>query len=125
MSNNNTAVIVGKLYHDFGTIQVSDKFTKREFVIETGGQYPQYIQLQLAQDKCSLLDGVNLGSDITAHCNIRGRVWDSPNGAKYFNTLDVWKIEAQKTAVPAQAPSNQQAPQPQQGQLDIADDLPF
>jgi hypothetical protein len=74
---------------------VSDKFRKREFVItDNSSQYPQYVSFQCTQDRCSLLDQVNIGDVITVHFNIRGREWTSPQGEiKYFNTLEAWKID--------------------------------
>ncbi len=91
------------------TQQVSEKFKKREFVLtENSSQYPQHISFQLAQDKCSIIDGCNVGDEIKVHFNLQGREWTSPkNEVKYFNTLDVWKVEtvganSSKKAEPAQ-----------------------
>src|SRR4051812_5997816 len=74
---------------------VSDKFKKREFVLtDNSSQYPQYISFQCTQDRCSLLDSVNVGDTITVHFNLRGREWTSPQGeVKFFNTLEAWKID--------------------------------
>ena len=47
------------------TVQVNERFSKREFVLtDTSSMYPQDIQFQLTQDKCSLLDGVNVNDTI-------------------------------------------------------------
>lgn len=78
------------------TNQVSDKFKKRDVVITLAGQYPQDILCQLTQDKCSLIDSYTVGNEIKAHINLRGRGWTNPQGeVKYFNTVEVWKIEGQ------------------------------
>jgi hypothetical protein len=76
------------------TIKVSDKFSKREFVVtDSSDTYPQDISLQLTQDKCSMLDGVNPGANVEVEFNLRGREWTSPQGeVKYFNTLEAWKV---------------------------------
>jgi hypothetical protein len=75
------------------TVAVSEKFKKREFVATVEGSYPQDIQFQLSQDKCSLLDNFQVGEEIEIEYNLRGREWTNPQGeAKYFNTLEVWKI---------------------------------
>ena len=78
------------------TVQVTDKFSKREFVVtDEDGMYPQDIMFQLAQDSCPKLDGFTVGDKIEVSFNLRGREWTSPTGeVKYFNTLDCWKIEA-------------------------------
>jgi hypothetical protein len=58
------------------TIQVSEKFSKREFVVtDTSSQYPQDVMFQLTQDKCSLLDNVNVNDQITVSFNLRGSWW--------------------------------------------------
>jgi hypothetical protein len=73
---------------------ISDKFSKREFVIETTDQYPQQVMFQLTQDKCYLLDAFKVGNKLEVSFNLRGREWTSPAGeVKYFNTLEAWKIE--------------------------------
>jgi len=92
MSN---VIIKGRVSVIGATQQVSDKFAKRDFVIETQDQFPQLISLQVTQDKCGLLDSIKLGSEVTAHVNIRGRKWTDKDGVdKYFNTLECWKIES-------------------------------
>ncbi len=77
------------------TQQISDKFQKREFVVtDASGNYPQDILFQLTQDRTSLLDDINENDVVNVTFNIRGREWTSPKGeVKYFNSLDVWKIE--------------------------------
>ena len=86
------------------TVQVTEKFKKREFVlIDDSSQYPQYINFQLVQDKCELIDGFQVGQRIEVNFNLRGREWTDKTGAiKYFNTLDVWRIvyEESSTEIP-------------------------
>jgi len=102
---------------------ISEKFKKREFVLEdNSGQYPQVISFQLAQDKVSLIDGYQLGNEVTVYFNLRGREWTSPKDGlvKYFNTLDAWKIEGS-----AAAPSAQSVPEAANLASSQEDDLPF
>jgi hypothetical protein len=86
---------------------VSDKFKKREIVVETSDQYPQAILIQFTQDKCSILDKYAVGQEVTVHINLRGREWTAPDGVvKYFNTIEGWRIEsgaAQHTPEPSAA----------------------
>ena len=73
---------------------ISDKFKKRTIWIETDDEYPQTIEFQAAQDRCGLLNNVEVGSEITVHFNLRGREWQNKEGVtKVFNTLDLWKVE--------------------------------
>ena len=89
------------------TVQVTEKFAKREFVInDASSMYPQDISFQAAQDKCSMLDGMNEGEQVEVSFNLRGREWTSPQGeVKYFNTLEAWRIEKMGAGAPASAPS--------------------
>jgi len=77
------------------TQQVSEKFKKREFVVtDASGMYPQDILFQLTQERTDQLEPVNVNDTINVSFNLRGREWTSPSGeVKYFNSLDVWKIE--------------------------------
>ena len=86
---------VGRLHVVNETKQVSERFTKREFVVEIAdGKYPQFVQFQLTGDRCSQLDDHQVGDNVQVTFNLRGREWRSPQGeTKYFNSLDVWKIE--------------------------------
>lgn len=86
--------VAGKLVVINPTQVVSEKFSKRTFVVETQDQYPQQIEFQLTQDKCDYLDSYKVGDQVNVSLNIRGRSWTNPQGeTKYFNTLEAWKIE--------------------------------
>ena len=91
------------------TVQVSEKFSKREFVVtESSSMYPQDIMFQLTQDKCSLLDGYNVNDQVEVSFNLRGREWTSPQGeVKYFNSLDAWRLDrvGAGAGIPASGPS--------------------
>ncbi|MFM8473654.1 MAG: DUF3127 domain-containing protein, partial [Candidatus Kapaibacterium sp.] len=46
--------VTGKLHEIYPEQQVTEKFRKREFVLETqDGMYQQYIKFQMTQDRCS------------------------------------------------------------------------
>lgn len=78
------------------THQVSEKFSKREFVVTdmSDEKYPQDIMFELTQDKTSLLDNIGSGQEVEVSFNLRGREWTSPQGdVKYFNTLNAFKID--------------------------------
>ena len=86
----------GRLHAIYETKQVSERFTKREFVLELvdNPKYPQTVLFQLTGDRVSQLDGLNVGDQVRLEFNLRGREWRSPQGeTKYFNSLEVWKLE--------------------------------
>jgi len=93
----------GQLKLKYDTQRVSEKFQKRDFVLATdlNTPYPQYVSFQVTQDKCSLLDTFNQGDEIKVQFNLRGREWNGPQGIKYFNTLEAWRIEKIGTSQPA------------------------
>src|SRR5688572_9772480 len=91
----------GKLHTIFETKQVSEKFSKREFVVSMSDnpKYPQVVLFQLTGDRCSQLDGLSVGDEVRIEFSLRGREWKNPQGElKYFNSLDVWKIEPARGA---------------------------
>ncbi|HEY4056760.1 MAG TPA: DUF3127 domain-containing protein [Kofleriaceae bacterium] len=86
---------VGRLHVAYETKKVSEKFSKREFVVEVAdGKYPQFVLFQLTGDRVSVLDDFKEGDQVRVTFNVRGREWRNPQGeVKYFNSLDVWKLE--------------------------------
>lgn len=87
--------VTGTLKVKFDTVVVSEKFSKRDFVltIDDDTQYPQHVSFRLTQDKCQILNDVLVGATINVHYNLKGRQWDGPTETKYFNTLDAWQIK--------------------------------
>lgn len=80
------------------TEQITDSFKKREIVVTTKEAYPQHILIEFAQDKCSLLDNIQINEGVTVHINLRGREWVNPQGeTKYFNQIQGWKIDKNST----------------------------
>lgn len=88
--------IKGKLIEIFETKQISDKFKKREFVVEyaENEKYPQFIKFELIQDNCDMIDGFNKGDTVDVHFNLRGNKWtNKQNEITYFTSLSAWKIQ--------------------------------
>jgi single-strand DNA-binding protein len=134
--------ISGQIIH-IGQLEVmSEKFKKREFVIQTDGKYPQEIQVQVTQDRCDLLNNLKLGDIIDASINLRGRSWTSQEGIKkWFNSIEAWSINygnsagtsfEQKTFHQMEQKAVEQPQQAQEPEkksltsfIDEVDDLPF
>lgn len=90
--------MTGIIKHIGDTVQVSEKFQKREFVVtelsDKDPKYDQHISFQATQDKCDMLSSFGNGQSVTVSFNLRGREWTSPQGeVKYFNTLEAWRVE--------------------------------
>ncbi len=78
-------------------------FRKRELVLTTDEQYPQMLAIEFVQDKCDALNTYQVGQDVKISINLRGREWINPEGeAKYFNSIQGWRIEAAGAAAPAE-----------------------
>ncbi len=118
----------GKLIEKFNTIQISDSFQKREFVVESskehnGRVFSDQIKFQLVQDKCSLLDNINVNDDVKVLFNIRGKRYEKDGKVNYFNNLDAWKIESNSSQ--EFEDFNQEMQQPPEMGQEVQDDLPF
>ncbi|QIX59998.1 DUF3127 domain-containing protein [Hymenobacter lutimineralis] len=85
----------GRLHEIFDEQQVSEKFRKREFVLEVvDGQYPEHIKFQLVQDKTALIDQYRVGDEVKVTFNLRGRGFNKNGQMLYFTNLEAWKIDA-------------------------------
>ena len=90
--------ITGKVIDILPVNQVSDKFRKREFVIEkkeTGGGavFIDYVKFQLVQDKCELIDESFMHQEVKVYFNLKGNRWERDGKINYFTNLDAWKVE--------------------------------
>ena len=65
--------IKGKIYLIKDEQVITEKFKKRDLVVKTGDQYPDYVPIQFTQDKCSVLDKYSVGQDVEVSVNVRGR----------------------------------------------------
>ena len=83
----------GKVTRISETVTFDSGFQKRELILTTEEQYPQPIAIDFLKDKCDLLNGLNVGDNITVSINIGGREWTNPQGeVKYFNSITGWRI---------------------------------
>jgi hypothetical protein len=87
--------VIGKVHHLGESITVSASYEKRELVVKTDEQYPQFISIEFSQGKCNeILDTLSLSQDVKVGINLRGREWVNPAGeSKYFNTIQGWKVD--------------------------------
>lgn len=122
--------VIGTLKVKYDTQLVSDRFKKRELVLTTEANtpYPQHIIFQVTQDKCDILNAYDEGDEIKCQFNLRGREWSGPQGVKYFNTLEIWRVElvAKGTGMPnVNTGTHNTASQNTATSLNDNDDLPF
>ncbi|MCU4154683.1 DUF3127 domain-containing protein [Carboxylicivirga sp. A043] len=107
---------------------ISASFKKREFVIEVvnerNSDWNDFIKFQLTQDRCNLMDPIQVGDKIKVSFNIRGRKWEKDGRVNYFSNLEAWRIEKEEAVLPPDAPA------PSFNEADIPpaspeEDLPF
>jgi single-strand DNA-binding protein len=98
--NPNNFTIIGRINDVWPAQAISDKFTKREFVLEIqDGKYPQQVKFQAVQDKVHQLDAFHVGQQVRVHFNLRGRAYLAKDGTtNYFTSLEAWRIEAEGNA---------------------------
>jgi hypothetical protein len=88
-------------------MELKCKFKQQNDVVERGtfksrkvwviddenADYPQTIEVEVAQDKVNLFNDCRPGQPLTLSINLRGREWTNPHGeVKVFNTLQCWKM---------------------------------
>ena len=122
--------ITGKVIDISPVNQVSDKFKKREFVIEkkeTGGSavFIDYIKFQLVQDKCDLINESFLNEDVKIWFNLKGNKWEKEGKINYFTNLDAWKLEKTSSAGKEQSVSSHTTLEDIPPENDELSDLPF
>lgn len=118
--------VQGKIHATFEAAQVTERFRKREFVLEleAGSRYPQYVLFQLTGDRCETLDGFSKGEDVKVEFSLRGREWTSPKGEiRYFTSLETWSIDRLGDAMPMDQDPGGLGDEPPPPNDD--DDIPF
>jgi hypothetical protein len=125
--------LTGKLLIKFDTMQRTESFKTREFVVEksediNGKLITNFIKFQCVQDRTGIIDRVNVGDEIKVHFNIRGSKWEKDGRVSYFNNLDAWRIEQILQPGKNEAPDNDHL-EPldtfTSSSDQVVDDLPF
>jgi hypothetical protein len=124
--------LTGKLAIKFDTMQKTETFKTREFVVEksediNGKLITNYIKFQCLQDRTGIVDRVNVGDEIKVHFNIKGSKWEKNGTVSYFNNLDAWRIE--QILQPGKNDASNDNMEPldtfTSSNDDVNDDLPF
>lgn len=90
--------LTGKLVAKYDTVQRTETFKTREFVVEksddiNGRTIANYVKFQCVQDKTTIIDRVNTGDEIKVYFNIKGSKWEKEGKTNYITNLDAWRIE--------------------------------
>ena len=111
--------VEGDVYLLIDKVQITDKFAKRNIIIQTISQYNPHVSIDFINDKINILDNIKEGDAVKIYVDVFSRQ-SNKNPNQYFNNITGWKIElihsAIKTAQPAAV---------SQEDNEIADELPF
>ncbi|MDR0981902.1 MAG: DUF3127 domain-containing protein [Culturomica sp.] len=122
--------ITGKLSVKEDIQKISERFQKRDFVIEVENeknpQWNDFVKFQLIQDRCDLLNNFTVNEPVKVFFNVRGRKWENNGQTSYFTNLEAWRLEK----IDAATVKENLPPMPEYTVEDIppimeADDLPF
>jgi len=87
----------GKLIVKEDIVKISDKFQKREFVIEVPNEknpeWNDFVKFQSVQDRVDLIEPFNIGDELKVSFNIKGNKWERDGKVNYFTNLDAWRVE--------------------------------
>ncbi len=86
--------IKGTLEARFETKEFSSGFKKREFVVNTGGDYPQSIKMEVVKDNIEKIGLIEIGSEVVCKIDIRGRLYEG----NYYNNILAWAINTGASA---------------------------
>ena len=121
--------ITGKLVAKYDTVQRTETFKTREFVIEktediNGRSISNYIKFQSVQDRTTMPDRFSIGDEVKVSFNIKGSKWMKDGKENYITNLDAWRMEhiklSQDNGSVQTQPSVTDIPP-----SDVVDDLPF
>ena len=76
-------------------------WTKHDFVIETGEQYPRKVFFSAWGDKAGLVKSLQQGAFVKVSFNIESREFNN----RWYTDLRVWKIEGQEESASQASPA--------------------
>ena len=90
--------VTGKLVAVYDTVQRTETFKTREFVIEKvddigGRQISNFVKFQCVQDKTELPGRFKVGDEVKVSFNLKGTRWEKNGQTNYITNLDAWRIE--------------------------------
>ena len=86
--------VSGKIIEIFDENVISDKFKKREFILEhaPNPEYPELLKIEVVQNKCDLLEKYKVGQQVNVDINLKGRRWEKGKDSGYSISIQAWRI---------------------------------
>lgn len=121
--------LTGKLIVKEDTVNISDKFRKREFVIDVPNErnpdWNDTVKFQTTQDRVDLIEPFNIGDELKVAFNIRGKKWERDGRVNYFTNLEAWRIDKVDAAGGSNPSAAPMPDQPEALPPEGEDDFPF
>lgn len=86
--------ISGSIKHIEPTQNVSDRFRKRELILDVPNFRNELepVKLEFVQDRVDMLDAYHEGEMVEVDFDVKGREWTKGGKTSYFNSLVGWRI---------------------------------
>jgi hypothetical protein len=107
--------VTGKVFKVYPSEKFSEKFSKRQIVLETKEQYNPHVSIDFINTRIDLLKPIKAGQTVTIFVDVYSRP-SASNPDKYFNNITGWKIEQDEDFIP-------ETEQPKEDAFDV--ELPF
>ena len=90
-----TIAVTGEIVEIDDVKIISDNFKKREFILKhaPNPEYPDFLKLEVVQNKTDLLDKYKVGQEVDVDINLKGKKWEKGKESGYFNSLQAWRIQ--------------------------------
>ena len=90
-----TIQVTGEIVEIYDVKIISDNFKKREFILKhaPNPEYPDFLKLEVVQNKTDLLDKYKVGQEVEVDINLKGKKWEKGKESGYFNSLQAWRIQ--------------------------------
>ena len=86
--------VSGRIHAISDAVQVTEKLKKSLIVLETGDEYPQYIQLEVVNARIEKLAPFFEKDEVKIKYFLKGRLYTGPDGIeKCFTSLQLSDIE--------------------------------
>ena len=92
---SDTYTVSGEIIEIYDVQVISDTFKKREFILKhaPNPEYPDYLKIEVVQNKTDLLDKYKVGQEVVVDINLKGKKWEKGEKSGYFNSLQAWRIQ--------------------------------
>jgi len=92
---SDTFQVSGEIIEIYDVKIISENFKKREFILKhaPNPDYPDFLKLEVVQNKTDLLDKYKVGDNVEVDLNLKGKRWEKGKESGYFNSLQAWRIQ--------------------------------